>query len=49
MRRSVLRCSTGSCPVPLHSGPSGLHHVDAVDARQVYSGDTLQFAAEIEA
>ena len=27
----------------------GYNHVDAVDARQVYSGDTLQFAAEIEA
>ena len=26
----------------------GYHHIDAVDARQVYSGDTLQFAAEIE-
>jgi hypothetical protein len=26
----------------------GYHHVYAVDARQVYSRDTLQFAAEIE-
>jgi hypothetical protein len=24
------------------------HHVNAVDAREVYAGDTVQFAAQIE-
>src|ERR1019366_9411821 len=49
MRRSVLRCSTDSCPAPLHSGASGLPSRRCRRCASGLSCDTLQFAAEIEA
>jgi hypothetical protein len=47
-KQSAPRFSTGSCPLPLHLRVFGRPPHDTVDARQIHSGNALQFVCEME-